>query len=65
MHIDIYNHSKDSGALQVWIGSKEHINEQLAEAYKNNPNMKFVPNIEKLKKENNFIEEQITDTKQV
>jgi ribosomal protein S1 len=27
--------------------------------------MKFVPNIEKLKKENNFIEEQITDTKQV
>ena len=51
MHIDIYD-NKNPEALQVWIGEKEDIKEQLEEAYKNNPNMKFVPNIGKLEKEN-------------
>ncbi|MCK9466725.1 MAG: DUF87 domain-containing protein [Candidatus Absconditabacterales bacterium] len=51
MHIDIYD-SKDSKAFQVWIGEKNDISKQLDEAYKNNLNMKFVPNIEKLQKAN-------------
>ncbi len=49
MHIDIYD-NKDPKQFQVWIGKKENIYQQLEEAYKNNPNMKFVPNIEKLTK---------------
>ncbi len=49
MHIDIYD-NKDPKQFQVWIGKKENIYQQLEEAYKNNPNMKFVPNIEKLAK---------------
>lgn len=49
MHIDIYD-NKDPKQFQVWIGKKEHIYQQIEEAYKNNLNMKFVPNIEKLGK---------------
>jgi len=49
MHIDIYVDS-DKKKLQVWVWKKEHIYEQLEIAYKNSVNMKFVPNIEKLKK---------------
>lgn len=47
MHIDIYD-NKDPKQFQVWIGKKESIYQQLEEAYKDNTNMKFVPNIERL-----------------
>ncbi len=50
MHIDIYDNN-DQKQYQVWIGKKENIYEQLNVAYKNNPNMKFVPNISKLEKD--------------
>jgi hypothetical protein len=49
MHIDIYDNN-DKKQFQVWIGKKENLYEQLEMAYKNNPNMKFVPNIAQLKK---------------
>jgi hypothetical protein len=49
MHIDIYDNN-DKKQFQVWIGKRENLYEQIEMAYKNNPNMKFVPNIEKLKK---------------
>lgn len=49
MHIDIYDNN-DKKQFQVWVGKKENIYDQLEVAYKNNPNMKFVPNIDKLEK---------------
>jgi hypothetical protein len=49
MHIDIYD-NKDPKQFQVWIGKRENIYQQLEEAYKNNANMRFVPNIERLTK---------------
>ncbi len=50
MHINIYDNN-DHKQMQVWIGKKENIYSQLESAYKNNPNMKFVPNISKLQKD--------------
>ncbi|HKL44545.1 MAG TPA: DUF87 domain-containing protein [Candidatus Absconditabacterales bacterium] len=50
MHIDIYDNN-DPKQMQTWIGQKDDIYKQLELAYKNNPNMKFVPNIKKLEKE--------------
>ncbi|HRX64116.1 MAG TPA: type IV secretion system DNA-binding domain-containing protein [Candidatus Absconditabacterales bacterium] len=49
MFVDIYDNS-DHKQYQVWIAKKEDIYKQLEIAYKNNPNMKFVPNIPELSK---------------
>ena len=48
MYVDIYDNN-DKIPYQVWIWKKESIYQQIKEAYKNNPNMKFVPNMSWLK----------------
>ena len=48
MYIDIYDNN-DKIPYQVWIWKKENIYQQIKEAYKNNPNMKFIPNMSWLK----------------
>lgn len=48
MYVDIYDNN-DKIPYQVWIWKKESIYKQIKEAYKNNPNMKFVPNMSGLK----------------
>lgn len=59
MYIDIYD-SNHKMPYQIWIWKKENIYKQLKEAYKNNPFIKFIPNISLLSEtaEN-------TDTKKV
>ena len=50
MYVDIYDNN-DKIPYQVWIWKKESIYKQIKEAYKNNLNMKFVPNMNGLKNE--------------
>ena len=50
MYVDIYDNN-DKIPYQIWIWKKESIYQQIKEAYKNNPNMKFIPNMSGLKNE--------------
>ena len=50
MYVDIYDNN-DKIPYQIRIWKKESIYQQIKEAYKNNPNMKFVPNMSGIKNE--------------